>query len=80
MLLYMKGRRTGADEGGPKTQLTRTVEAVQCCVPFTFRFDLPKMKVNLILGRGFSDKRVWRGFFGFVSDQHDVVKVERIVA
>ena len=75
----MKGRRTGADEGGPKTYVMRTVAAVQASVLSTFRFDLPKMKVNLILGRGFSDKRVWRGFFGFVSDQHDVVKVERIV-
>ena len=76
----MKGRRTGADVGGPRMRVKRTVVAPQVSVLFTFRFDLPKMKVNLILGRGFSDKRVCRGFYGFVSDQHDVVKVERIVA
>lgn len=75
----MKGRRTGADEDGPRMHVERTVAAVQASVLFTFRFDLPKMKVNLILGRGFGDKRVWRGFFGLISDQHDVVKVERIV-
>ena len=79
MLLYIKGRRTGAGEVGPRMHVKRAVAAVQASVLFTFRFDLPKMKVNLLLGRGFGNERVWRGFVGFVSDQHDVVKVERVV-